>query len=112
MQYCATTGALINDHSSIRWHLLMLGKSTLRTGNDGIQFDFHVYSSPLSALSNTDVINIRPKSGRNSSPLADDNRPEEHGAGSALTFGQMSLRVPVSFPARCNILLSKPSAIR
>ncbi len=29
----------------------MPGKSTLRTGNDGIQFDFHIYSSPLNALS-------------------------------------------------------------
>ena len=31
-------------------------------------------------------INVRPTNGRNSSPLADCNRPEEHGAGRALTF--------------------------
>ncbi len=38
----------------------MLGKSTLRTGNDGIQFDFHIYSSPLNALSKMDGINPPP----------------------------------------------------
>jgi hypothetical protein len=49
MRYRATTGALIKDHSSISWHLLRLDESTLRTGNDGIQFDFHTYNSPLNA---------------------------------------------------------------
>ncbi len=34
----------------------MLSKSTLRTGNDGIQFDFHIYSSPLNALSKMDGV--------------------------------------------------------
>jgi hypothetical protein len=40
-QYRATTGTLIKDDSGISWHLLRLRKSTLRTGNHDIEFNFH-----------------------------------------------------------------------
>ena len=39
-----------------------------------------------------DSSNVRPKSGRNSSPVADCNRPEKHRVGSASIFNHMSLR--------------------
>jgi hypothetical protein len=56
--------------------VLRLGKSTLRTGDDGIQLYFHNHNSPLNALSKTLGNNVRPTSGRNSSPVADCNRPK------------------------------------
>src|SRR5512143_1745445 len=46
-QDCTTTGTLIKDHSGIWRHLLVPGKSTLRTSDDGIQFYFHNHNSPL-----------------------------------------------------------------
>lgn len=45
MQHFTTTGALIKNHSRIGWHMLQFGEPALRTGNDSIQFNFHLYNS-------------------------------------------------------------------
>jgi hypothetical protein len=47
----------------------MFGKSTLRTGNDGIQIYFRIHSSTLDALTNLDGLSADCEA----SPVGDNN---------------------------------------
>ncbi len=89
----------------------MPGKSTLRTGNDGIQFDFHIYSSPLNALSKMDGIHQPPPASPHGGRCPAEGGTVGVSSRSALTFACREAvdLAPTEFPnlLHCKFIRSK-----